>query len=174
MNCSIDVSLPQLSLELVTNHNSDTSVIMHVSYPNELTRDSAAGASLFELAMNDTASFHMLLCSSAMYSDVISGNNESAEANYHKLQAIHEINRRLRSGADASDATIAAVSSLAKVEVSLQLLRVVYILIYLQLILGNHDLWIVHTNGLIQMVNLRGGLHKVNRRLQQRICMYVK
>jgi len=107
----------QLTLRPITNLISDTSVIMHVSYPNELTRGTGAGASLFELAMSDTASFHMLLCSSALYADVISGANESSEASFHKLKAIQEINRRLKCGADASDATIAAVSSLAKVEV---------------------------------------------------------
>jgi hypothetical protein len=72
---------------------------------------------LFELAMTEAAFFHMILCNSALYVDVLSGRPESREAEFHKMAAISSVNAALQENPNVSDAIIGAVSYLAKVEV---------------------------------------------------------
>jgi hypothetical protein len=76
----------------------------------------------FVLAMSDAAMFHMILCSSALYFELLTGKGNTLERDTHLLAAIQLLNIRLRNFGDAeaiSDASIATVAFLAKVEVSL-------------------------------------------------------
>jgi hypothetical protein len=71
------------------------------------------------LAMTDPALFHMILCSSAFYSDFFA-RKESPERIVHMFAAIRIISARLSdSSFMVSDGTIAAVALLAKVEASI-------------------------------------------------------
>jgi hypothetical protein len=74
---------------------------------------------LFTLAMTHPALFHMIMCSSATYMDVYSGRQESRESQLHKLEAIQSLNDGMKDTLGISDASIAAVAYLAKVEVNL-------------------------------------------------------
>lgn len=67
--------------------------------------------------MSNPAFFHMILCGSALYLDVLSGRPQSPEATFHKVAAISSINQVLQEKMDVSDAVIGAVAYLAKIEV---------------------------------------------------------
>lgn len=61
----------------------------------------------------------MILCNSALYTDVLNGKTESHESVLHKLEAIAQIKLGLQASPVVSDALIGAVACLAKAEVSL-------------------------------------------------------
>jgi hypothetical protein len=77
------------------------------------------------MVMTDPALFHAILCTSAIYMDLISGRGEeSFTQRKHMLEAISLINSRLQQ-VDAkewvSDATITTILFIAKVEVILHI-----------------------------------------------------
>jgi len=121
--------------------------------------------------MHDSALFHMILCSSALYVDVQKGNLESQEALYHKVEAIHEVNRRLQHGPDMSNAIIGTVSYLAKIEVKPSCHVAGYNSDSAKFVLGNQEMWLIHMKGLVQMIELRGGFDILSRGLQKKTCM---
>jgi len=71
--------------------------------------------------MTDPALFHAILCTSAIYIDLVSGTKqESFPQRKHMLEAISLINTRLQVEAKecVSDATITTILFIAKAEVS--------------------------------------------------------
>lgn len=79
---------------------------------------------LFTLAMTHPALFHMMMCSSAIHMDVYLGRQESRESQLYRLESIQSLNDGMKPTLAISDARIAAVVYLAKVEVSLLLLGI--------------------------------------------------
>ena len=96
---------------------TDISVVINGDQSSDPSAYKCHGATIFELAMQESALFHMFLCSSVVYVDLLNGEQESVEATHHKLNAIRAINCRLRDAAFLPDSLIGAVSYLAKVEV---------------------------------------------------------
>lgn len=84
----------------------------HTSYPRE-TPD------IFWLAVANPALFRMILCNSALHINLINGKGESDESALYKLEATRDIQHSLQTDCTVSDALIAAVACLAKVEVSI-------------------------------------------------------
>jgi hypothetical protein len=98
----------------------DITVLVHIWYPLEPDRKQCQGQpSLFELAMSRAALFHAIMCSSALYLNMVSGCSESSQSITHKVEAIHLINTQLQDMSGMSDAIIGAVPFLAKIEVRL-------------------------------------------------------
>jgi hypothetical protein len=103
----------------LTFNCEDLSVVVQATYPKDaITEQGCSRLELFELAMTDAALFHMVLCGSVLYVDILSGQPESTEALVHKIAAIRNINGGLQHNLEVSDAMVAAVTYLAKVEVS--------------------------------------------------------
>lgn len=83
-------------------------------------KGSLPGSELYLLALSDAAPFYMVLCSAATYMNMITGTTGSGESARYKLEAIHLLNQRLRDSNQAvSDVVIAAVTSLAIIEVEI-------------------------------------------------------
>lgn len=72
--------------------------------------------------MTDPALFHAILCTSAVYINLVSGQEESFAQRKHMLEAISLINTRIQQ-VDAkefvSDATITTILFIAKAEVGI-------------------------------------------------------
>jgi hypothetical protein len=99
---------------------SDLSVVVQNMYPKEPCWKYGPGQpGLFTLALTNSALFHMIMCSSAIYMDVYAGRQESREGQLHKLEAIQSLNDGMKDTSGTSDASIGAVAYLAKVEVSI-------------------------------------------------------
>jgi hypothetical protein len=75
----------------------------------------------FPMVMADSALFHTILCTSAIYIDLASGQRDSFLPQKHMLEAITLIKtrlQRLEGKVCFSDATITAIILMAKIEVS--------------------------------------------------------
>ncbi|KFY78233.1 hypothetical protein V499_02549 [Pseudogymnoascus sp. VKM F-103] len=141
---------------LLTLAAKDLSVVVHNMYPKEPCLTHSTGQpSLFSLAMTNAALFHMIICSSALYMDFYLGRQASRESMLHKLEAIHYLNQDMEEVSGVSDASIGAVAYLAKVE----------------FILGSHEGWRTHRDGMIKMVETRGGIEALNPSLQGTVLM---
>lgn len=72
---------------------------------------------MFSLAVTDAALFHMILCNSAAYVDVLSGDPQCLHTIVQKYEVIRHLQLELQSDVTVTDAWIATVASLVTLEV---------------------------------------------------------
>jgi hypothetical protein len=98
----------------------DLSLISNASRTSELGRgQDLAEQGWVPLAMKDAALFHLILCGSALYMDLVTGRRESLEMFKHMKEAVHLLSRRLQDlGSELDDSTILTVAHLAIFEAS--------------------------------------------------------
>lgn len=87
---------------------------MHITDPKHPSNPTESA--WFPMFMTDAALFHAVLCTSAIWTNLLSGGNDEVPQGRHMLEAISLINVRLRN-VDVSDATLTTILFLAKAEV---------------------------------------------------------
>ncbi|CZR64292.1 uncharacterized protein PAC_14190 [Phialocephala subalpina] len=115
----------------------------------------------FDCALRDEALFHALLYITCVYADLITGTAENQEAIEHGGKSITLIKQRIdrvflngtKSVHEFVEENIRAVSCLAITEA----------------IKGNTEGWRIHMSGLKQMVELKGGLTKMEVGIQLKL-----
>ncbi|RDW92649.1 hypothetical protein BP5796_02043 [Coleophoma crateriformis] len=93
--------------------------LIHQCATNPRQHATPADSAWFPMAMSDPALFHAILCTSAIYIGLISGQQDLYPQHRHMLEAISLINTRLRqinTSECVSDSTITTVLFLAKAE----------------------------------------------------------
>lgn len=140
----------------ISNYPFDIQPHTHVLLTNYLTYSSSRMFSLehclsinplrspqwFQHSATDTAMFHAMLYSAAVYMALLEGKTESRELVYHQNQTISIVQERLKSSSDVADSTLGAISCLALGEA----------------VMGNRGLWGMHMGGLKGMLSKRGGI----------------
>ncbi|KAG4436333.1 hypothetical protein IFR05_008186 [Cadophora sp. M221] len=130
-------------------HQYSTS-IMHITDPKHPANPTESA--WFPMFMNDAALFHAVLCTSAIWTRLLSGGHDEVPQGKHMLEAISLINVRLRH-VNVSDATLTTILFLAKAE-------------YTQ---KNYTIWDVHMNGTRRIVEIRGGIMTLPALIRQKI-----
>ncbi|KAH6723577.1 hypothetical protein BKA61DRAFT_13229 [Leptodontidium sp. MPI-SDFR-AT-0119] len=145
----IDFPVPMQPYMRKLLHQYSTS-IMHITDPKHPSNPTESA--WFPMFMTDAALFHAVLCTSAIWTNLLSGGNDEVPQGRHMLEAISLINVRLRN-VDVSDATLTTILFLAKAE-------------YTQ---KNYTIWDVHMNGTRRIVEMRGGISALPALIRQKI-----
>jgi len=105
------------NLGSVTNESADASSLVQSMDPQLSDPKYSAW---FPMVMTDPALFHSILCLSAIYGGLLSGEQDSIPRCKHMLEATSIINTRLQQSntmESISDATITTILFIAKAEV---------------------------------------------------------
>ena len=97
--------------------SKDLYVLVQIWVPSTFQKQVRDQHRFFEMGLSDAALFHVIICSSSLFLDFASGSSESSRSIAHKTEAIRSINAHLQDASRISDAIIAAVGFLAKIEV---------------------------------------------------------
>lgn len=128
--------------------------------------------------MTDAALFHSILCGTALFWDIYESSKiESLAIFKHMKEAVHLLSARLQDPVNSiSDSTMVTVAHLAEYEASTSSSRhkkrELIVSNVRQIAIGNFANWKNHIDGLLKMVQLRGGFESLGDDLKNKVLRY--